>query len=101
MGDSQPDAILEVRPAASELAVTFPDDPPRNFIATLFRIAGWLIIIGGTVAGVITADAVGGYGDETILITFILTSIASSLVFFAVAEVIRLLEKIAWNTIKH
>lgn len=101
--------VLEIGPsAAGEPAKRTPETPNaaskdhrENAIGSWLQIVGILVGAFGTFAGIILGmDAGIKKGSWAVGVPVIIASILSCLFFFAFAEVINLLAKIAHNTSK-
>lgn len=80
------------RPAAPE-EDDLPNEPV-NDVELWLRVVGWLTIGGGVLAGLVVGYG-RGHPNWLTGVGLMISAAISSLLFFALAEIIRLLERIA------
>ena len=72
---------------------------PKNTVSQILKIIGWIIVISGLIIGLIYAFILDGQIGLIPFLEYVFAFFASSMLFFALGEIIQLLEDIK-NKIK-
>lgn len=67
---------------------------PKNTVSQILKFIGWFILISGLIMGVIYAFILDGQIGLILFLEYVFAFFASSMLFFALGEIIQLLEDI-------